>query len=415
MGKKSNGGPGQNGKPIPIPNREIIQRMNFLHQAAVLVSGALHTPTASTSRVRIDAPHATEARQKQAATAQKAKDMEQIGQLIATQRDVEVPKKATIRTQRKTVLGVSNSKEEETTGQRRESHFIQYLHNQGLIVEEIQVKLNKRKKSYLRKQAKAKMASLQFGIVPYTEYTDTTSTSSNEAKQGRKDLPLHPSQIENRSLACHYVNDIRLMARKNVLRMDPTVKRTMCRNCNALLVPGLTSKIKILPSASHVHVIRTHCLACNVARTIPCPPERANTREDIEAAVMHGDASAMREDATPSSAATSRTLSDQSRDMGDFTPVPSAFASTESGGDNPDSVIGTQSPTVASDKMAGQAMKAPAPNKRAMARQKRKMQRTKTAARPTVPGRKGQYSCPRFHERPEHLLVEVNKPSPASS
>lgn len=81
---------------------------------------------------------------------------------------------------------------------------------------------------------------------------------------------------------------------------DPIVKRTMCRNCDAVLVPGITSSVKVLreftllrresllqclnqysrltfcryhaASQTHVHLIRTKCLACMVSRTIPAPP-----------------------------------------------------------------------------------------------------------------------------------------------
>lgn len=100
--------------------------------------------------------------------------------------------------------------------------FVLYLEHQGATPEEIKVKLNKRKKSFRRKQAKANMAPLEFGTAFYKhqeEDNGITSISKRTAKRRRLNLPLHPSQVEHRNLACHYVNDIRTMAKKNVLRM----------------------------------------------------------------------------------------------------------------------------------------------------------------------------------------------------
>ncbi|XP_075411413.1 ribonuclease P protein subunit p21 [Tenrec ecaudatus] len=45
---------------------------------------------------------------------------------------------------------------------------------------------------------------------------------------------------ENQALARFYCHTERTIAKRLVLRRDPSVKRTLCRGCSSLLVPGLT-------------------------------------------------------------------------------------------------------------------------------------------------------------------------------
>ncbi|KAB1261235.1 Ribonuclease P protein subunit p21, partial [Camelus dromedarius] len=45
---------------------------------------------------------------------------------------------------------------------------------------------------------------------------------------------------ENQALARFYCHTERNIAKRLVLRRDPSVKRTLCRGCSSLLIPGLT-------------------------------------------------------------------------------------------------------------------------------------------------------------------------------
>jgi ribonuclease P protein subunit RPR2 len=75
---------------------------------------------------------------------------------------------------------------------------------------------------------------------------------------------------------------------------DPSVKRTLCKGCDTVLVPGLSATVRVnsarvflqpssyscarvadwphLGSNAHRHVIITSCLRCKVPRRIPAPP-----------------------------------------------------------------------------------------------------------------------------------------------
>ena len=75
---------------------------------------------------------------------------------------------------------------------------------------------------------------------------------------------------------------------------DPSVKRTLCRGCNIILIPGLTASVRVkcgflslpqsyaiiqwsqpLASPSHGHAVTYTCNACNTSRRIPAPPTLA--------------------------------------------------------------------------------------------------------------------------------------------
>ena len=95
---------------------------------------------------------------------------------------------------------------------------------------------------------------------------------------------------------------------------DPTVKRTLCRGCDTVLIPGLSATVRvnsawfstrimilvqfshnidflILGSNAHRHVITTTCLRCKSARRIPAPPVVDPGTVPGEDTVIEGDIS----------------------------------------------------------------------------------------------------------------------------
>lgn len=151
-------------------------------------------------------------------------------------------------------------------------------------------------------------------------------------------------------------------------------------------------------SASHVHLIRTKCLACNVTRTIPSPPLRVEPGEE-ELATAASEESSMQEDSTPASVdpSTSRTISEDSG-------VQEEVSMT----------IDNSTGNEGAAPSGGGPYKANAASKDLHAKGKRKQKqplqqrRRKRHADPIVPGTKKQYTHPRFHERPENAIIQVN-------
>jgi len=88
-----------------------------------------------------------------------------------------------------------------------------------------------------------------------------------------------------------YVRAMRLIGQKTTVKMDPSVKRTLCRGCDTVLIPGLSANVRVNSSNTHRHVITTTCLRCISARRIPAPPVVDLGTAPGEDTVMEGDRS----------------------------------------------------------------------------------------------------------------------------
>ncbi|KAK4701355.1 ribonuclease P protein subunit RPR2, partial [Phenoliferia sp. Uapishka_3] len=91
------------------------------------------------------------------------------------------------------------------------------------------------------------------------------------SEQGRSALPATSRVL---------VQTMREVAKKATVRMDPTVKRTLCKGCGAVLVPGITATVRIKPSGPHAHLIMTTCLGCQRQLRLPAPPHLSEA--DVE-------------------------------------------------------------------------------------------------------------------------------------
>lgn len=112
------------------------------------------------------------------------------------------------------------------------------------------------------------------------------------------------SVVTTSDLSRSYVKTMKVIGQKTIVKMcvyisyllqanpvgnrDPSVKRTLCRGCNIILIPGstasvrvrcellsllqsyLTSQLQALPS--HGHAVTYTCNICNTSRRIPAPP-----------------------------------------------------------------------------------------------------------------------------------------------
>eukprot|EP00045_Choanoeca_perplexa_P003922 m.34388 g.34388 ORF g.34388 m.34388 type:complete len:127 (-) comp12297_c0_seq1:1952-2332(-) len=67
----------------------------------------------------------------------------------------------------------------------------------------------------------------------------------------------------NLDLCRHYVLTLRAIARRLVLRIDPLLKRQICKNCSVILQPGSTSRIKLKHGKQTVS-----CLCCAHKHTV---------------------------------------------------------------------------------------------------------------------------------------------------
>ncbi|XP_077980609.1 ribonuclease P protein subunit p21-like [Glandiceps talaboti] len=74
-------------------------------------------------------------------------------------------------------------------------------------------------------------------------------------------LVQNPDNVE---LARFYIATMRTIAKRLVLRIDPSIKRTICKKCNLLLIPGITATVRMRAKREQ-HVVVT-CLFCKMVK-----------------------------------------------------------------------------------------------------------------------------------------------------
>jgi ribonuclease P protein subunit RPR2 len=85
----------------------------------------------------------------------------------------------------------------------------------------------------------------------------------------------------NPELARSYLLMARRIAMAARIRMPPAFSRQICRRCNALLVPGTSSRVRVKPRREP-HVVVT-CLGCGSQKRYPLKPtnkERIKIEQD---------------------------------------------------------------------------------------------------------------------------------------
>jgi len=70
----------------------------------------------------------------------------------------------------------------------------------------------------------------------------------------------------------YYIRSMKQLANKKVVKMDPSIKRTLCKGCDTVLVPGSTASVRVKSSKPHGHIVTYTCSACRTSRRIPAPP-----------------------------------------------------------------------------------------------------------------------------------------------
>ncbi|KAJ3238167.1 Ribonuclease P protein subunit p21 [Chytriomyces hyalinus] len=78
------------------------------------------------------------------------------------------------------------------------------------------------------------------------------------------------SQGASPSLSRFYAQSMKTVAARMVLRMDPQIKRTICKGCSSLLIPGMTAHVETLDSSAGIpQVVTTTCNLCSRTKNLP--------------------------------------------------------------------------------------------------------------------------------------------------
>ncbi|KIJ67619.1 hypothetical protein HYDPIDRAFT_127764 [Hydnomerulius pinastri MD-312] len=118
------------------------------------------------------------------------------------------------------------------------------------------------------------------GIAPNALPVDLThdissSPQSNDAessKQVGRVAKKAQKIVSTSELSRSYVDTMKIVGQKTNVKMDPSVKRTICKGCSLPLVPGLSATVRIKNSTSHSHLVSYTCHSCRTERRIPAPP-----------------------------------------------------------------------------------------------------------------------------------------------
>lgn len=76
-------------------------------------------------------------------------------------------------------------------------------------------------------------------------YMNTISppTSEHSIKQTKKRRTV--KKATTRDLAKAYISCMKAVGQKTTVKLDPAVKRTICRGCDMVLVPGSTASVRV--------------------------------------------------------------------------------------------------------------------------------------------------------------------------
>ncbi|WWC96872.1 hypothetical protein V866_003747 [Kwoniella sp. B9012] len=89
-----------------------------------------------------------------------------------------------------------------------------------------------------------------------------------------------------RQLARMNVREMNSMSVHNQLKLDPSLKRSLCKTCGTILIPGLTSRIRNRPNRNSFSITHHTCLTCLSSLSIPSPPMPTYSIQDATQGVL---------------------------------------------------------------------------------------------------------------------------------
>lgn len=71
---------------------------------------------------------------------------------------------------------------------------------------------------------------------------------------------------QNIDMASSYIHVLKSVRNRRVLKIDPHMKRTFCKKCSSLLIPGLTSSVRVKSKGKKKKYTVIKCLKCNTVK-----------------------------------------------------------------------------------------------------------------------------------------------------
>ncbi|KAA1471748.1 Rpr2-domain-containing protein [Dentipellis sp. KUC8613] len=110
---------------------------------------------------------------------------------------------------------------------------------------------------------------LCMGIIPPEDRMPPKESKKLRRKRERK--ATIGRELSTSDIAMSYVRCMKQVGQKTTVKMDPSVKRTLCVACDTVLVPGVSSSVRLNASRNGRTIVTT-CLRCKRHRKIPAPP-----------------------------------------------------------------------------------------------------------------------------------------------
>ncbi|KAF9474693.1 Rpr2-domain-containing protein [Pholiota conissans] len=104
--------------------------------------------------------------------------------------------------------------------------------------------------------------------------SDGKNQASTSVKRilGKKNKHREGRKKTTGDLARSYVQCMRVVGQKTTVKIDPSLKRSLCSNCSTTLVPGSSATVRVKNSSCHGHVMVYTCMHCKATKRIPAPP-----------------------------------------------------------------------------------------------------------------------------------------------
>ncbi|CAJ1060040.1 ribonuclease P protein subunit p21 [Xyrichtys novacula] len=88
---------------------------------------------------------------------------------------------------------------------------------------------------------------------------------------------------ENVELSRFYSFTQKTIARRLVLRQDPSIKRTMCKKCCSLLIPGVTATVRQRRKNRKTRFTVMRCISCGQSKSLLNNPDYSLWADQPEA------------------------------------------------------------------------------------------------------------------------------------
>lgn len=94
---------------------------------------------------------------------------------------------------------------------------------------------------------------------------------------------LDPGLMDALGPSCHLISHLRSVSLKGQIRLSPTLKHSICKRCDALLVPGQTSSVQVENNSRGgkkpwADVLIFTCLLCHAVKRFPVGAKKQRRR-----------------------------------------------------------------------------------------------------------------------------------------